>query len=61
MTKVEAVRIYKEEILPSVKDQYEQDGITDKPARQFAWQCFIDSLCKNGEITQRQYDTWGNP
>ena len=23
---------------------------------QFEWSCFIDSLCKNGEITQRQYD-----
>lgn len=23
---------------------------------QFEWSCFIDSLCKEGEITQRQYD-----
>jgi len=23
---------------------------------QFQWSCFIDSLCKNGEITQSQYD-----
>lgn len=23
---------------------------------QFEWSCFIDSLCKNGEITQRQYE-----
>lgn len=23
---------------------------------QFEWSCFIDSLCKSGEITQRQYD-----
>lgn len=22
---------------------------------QFAWTCFIDSLCKSGEITQKQY------
>jgi hypothetical protein len=23
---------------------------------QFEWSCWIDSLCKNGEITQKQYD-----
>lgn len=23
---------------------------------QFEWSCFIDSLCKDGEITQKQYD-----
>lgn len=23
---------------------------------QFPWSCFIDCLCKNGEITQSQYD-----
>lgn len=23
---------------------------------QFEWSCWIDSLCKNGEITQREYD-----
>ena len=23
---------------------------------QFEWSCYIDLLCKNGEITQRQYD-----
>lgn len=23
---------------------------------QFEWSCFIDSLCKNGEITLRQYE-----
>ncbi len=23
---------------------------------QFAWSCWIDGLCKNREITQRQYE-----
>lgn len=22
---------------------------------QFEWECWIDALCKNGEITQKQY------
>lgn len=27
-------------------------------AVQFDWSCFIDSLCKNGDITQQQYESW---
>lgn len=26
-------------------------------ARRFEWACFIDSLCKSGEITQKQYNS----
>lgn len=33
----------------------------DYPAKQFAWATFIDSLCKDGQISQKQFDTWGNP
>ena len=25
------------------------------------WNNFTDSLCKRGEITDRQYNTWTNP
>lgn len=28
---------------------------------QFNWSCFVDGLCKSGEITERQYDTWAFP
>ena len=42
---------YAEEVLPYVKDAYEQDGIVDKPARRESWSNFIDSLNKNGEIS----------
>lgn len=28
---------------------------------QLAWSGFVDGLCKNGEIKQRQYENWGNP
>lgn len=30
-------------------------------AVQYAWSIFIDSLCKNGEITQEQYNSWVFP
>lgn len=46
------------------KDEYSQlliEKRKDIPAKQFAWASFVDMLCKNGDITQRQFDTWGNP
>lgn len=58
MTKKEALKIFNQEIKPGV---IERHGKKDKPALQLAWQCFIDGLCKDGTITQKQYDTWGNP
>jgi hypothetical protein len=30
----------------------------DWHAVQLAWSCFTDMLCKEGDITQHQYDTW---
>lgn len=35
--------------------------IRDYYAKEFAWSCFVDSLCKNQEITQKQYNTWPCP
>ncbi len=26
-----------------------------------AWSYYTDSLCKNGEITLKQYESWSNP
>ncbi len=42
---------YAEEVLPYIKDAHEQDGIVDIPARRESWCNFIDSLNKNGEIS----------
>lgn len=61
MTKKQAVEFFREEILPVIKENYEQDGIADKPARREAWNNFTDSLCKDGQITLKQYKTWDNP
>lgn len=41
-----------------VKDH---DRFSDYWSMQFAWQVYIDTLCKCHAITQRQYETWGNP
>ena len=38
------------------RDAYLKARKADYCMVQFEWSCFIDSLCKSGEITQRQYN-----
>lgn len=33
----------------------------DRVAQREAWSNYTDALCKAGEITLRQYETWSNP
>lgn len=33
----------------------------DMLAVKFDWDCFIDALCKNGDITIQQYESWMFP
>jgi hypothetical protein len=61
MNKQQAEKQFKDFILPEIKKQYEQDGVRDLPARQQAWNNFTDSLCKSGEITFIQYESWIHP
>jgi hypothetical protein len=61
MTKKEAEKIFIESAMPSVKQAYEQDGKPDHIARSEEWNNFTDALCKNGEITLRQYENWTHP
>jgi len=61
MTKQEAVKQFKEDVLPYVKERYEQDGIRDLPARREAFNNFTDWLCKEGYITSWQYENWTHP
>lgn len=58
MTQKEA----KQEFIESVGPLWIREcRASDKPALQEAWNNFTDRLCKDGRITQRQYDTWLNP
>ena len=54
LTKKETEILFKEEILPFVDKK-------DKPALRQAWNDYTDFLCRNGEITMRQYETWTQP
>ena len=57
----DACNIFEFEILPFVKEQYEQDGEIDWPARREAWNNWTDSLCQDGLISDWQYDNWSHP
>ena len=57
----DAVDYFNCEILASVEREYEQDGIPDWPARSEAWNNWTDSLCKNGHISDWQYENWSHP
>ena len=61
MNKKEAEKEFKENILPLVKNKFEQDGKKDIPARAEAWNNWTDSLCKSGIITDWQYNNWTHP
>ena len=58
MTKLEFDKYFKMEILPIIADKYEKDGIPDRPARRESYNNQTDYLCKDGQITEKQYNEW---
>ena len=61
ITRDEAIVLFETEVLPYVIEEYEQDGQRDIPARSEAFNNWTDSLCKNGEISEWQYNNWTHP
>lgn len=61
MTKREALREFRELILPEVRRKYEADGRVDRVARAEAWSNWTDALRKERRITAHQDRTWSNP
>ena len=54
MTKKEVEKLFKTEIYPTLNK-------SDKPMIRELWHSFTDTLCKNGEISEKQYDNWNTP
>jgi hypothetical protein len=62
MTKTEAWAQFQEEILPSIQEaEQARGGRHDRPLRAECWNNFTDALCKDGQITLKQYESWGHP
>ena len=53
MTKKQALSIFRNEHMGVVRG--------DVTYTRENWNNFTDYLCKNGDISERQYDTWTNP
>ena len=57
----DAVNEFTNLILPIIQRTFEKDGIPDNPARCEAWNNWTDSLCKNRQISDWQYENWSHP
>ncbi len=60
MTKAEAWARFRDEILPSIWAAEGPRG-PDRPRRAEAWNNYTDELCKDGQITLKQYESWTHP
>ncbi len=61
MTKAEALADFKENILPEIKKTEAKYGNFDRVMRAEEWGIYTDSLCKDKQITLKQYESWTNP
>tara|TARA_R110000737_G_scaffold324910_1_gene338021 strand:+ start:480 stop:689 length:210 start_codon:yes stop_codon:yes gene_type:complete len=61
MKKIEFDEIFKVSILPLIAIKYEKDGMPDVIARTVCYTYLIDACCKEGIITDKQYNDWCMP
>jgi hypothetical protein len=60
LTKAAALSAFKEHQDETGNPVY-KSMLNDKPMIREAWNNFTDSLCKDGFITDSQYNRWSNP
>ena len=58
MTREQVIKEFKEYILPGIIEAYGEDDIV---AIRTAWNDYTDALCKDGLITENQYNNWEGP
>ena len=59
LTKKQALTVFKDEL--KVNQESYNLIVKDKVALRESWNNYTDSLCKDGLITEHQYETWANP
>ena len=58
----QAVEMFTNDILPGlVAIEATQSGNIDYPLRCETWNNWVDSLCKDGQISDWQYENWSHP
>ena len=60
MTKKQALENFRK-VCPPVTFTNEHNGRIDRFMRAETWNNFTDDLCKSGQISMKQYETWINP
>ena len=60
MHKSDAIQIFIEAYYGD-KEQLQSALRQDYLAVQYAWECFVDGLCRDGDITTEQYYSWTFP
>ena len=56
-----AVQMFIDHELPDIQNEYEEDGIADRPARNEGWHNFVNWLWENKEISDWQVENWSVP
>ena len=58
----QAVQEFNDYYMPAIREREERyNRHPDLPMRREAWNNFTDSLCKNNQISDWQYDNWSQP
>jgi hypothetical protein len=60
----QAVDFFEEYIMPAILKTEQKNGFTryaDLPMRREAWNNYTDALCKDGQISDWQYENWSQP
>jgi len=52
----EIIEQWKDSILPDVREEFEKDGVPDRPARKESFNNYTDGLCKSGTISEKMYN-----
>jgi hypothetical protein len=58
----DAVRFFEDEMMPGIRFTEAQQNVEhDGPLRCETWNNWTDSLCKDGQISDWQYENWSHP
>ena len=57
----DAVQQFEDCILPMIQEDEKNLGHVDIPARSEAWNNWTDAMCKDGQISDWQYENWSQP
>lgn len=61
MNKEQVEKSFKSEVLPWLKERYEENGKIDYSVRKEAWNTYVDQLTKEGKIKSSRVENWVTP